>query len=114
MGTVRSDRQAHWRGVLGEQASSGLSVAAFCREQSISAPSFYAWRRKLRDAEASASAPQAGASGGQFLPVEIVPSKPTSLVRIVLPHGVSVEASSAIDQEALLHLVRSLGGCSPC
>ena len=114
MGTVRMERQEHWRGVLAEQASSGLSVAAFCREQSISAPSFYAWRRKLRDAEVSASGPQDGASGGQFLPVEIATSKPTSLVRIVLPHGVSVEASSGIDQEVLLHIVQSLGGCASC
>lgn len=38
-----------WRGLLQRQESSGLSVAAFCRRAGVSQPSFYAWRRKLRD-----------------------------------------------------------------
>ena len=40
-------RELHWRGVLKEQSSSGLSVAAFCRQKSISPPNFYAWRVKM-------------------------------------------------------------------
>ena len=37
-----------WRGVLRRQARSGLGVRAFCRDAGLSEPSFYAWRRTIR------------------------------------------------------------------
>jgi transposase-like protein len=43
-----SKREALWRGVLARQCGSGLSVRAFCRREKVSEPSFYAWRRVLR------------------------------------------------------------------
>jgi transposase len=45
-------REAFWRGVLGKFRSSGLSVRAFCRREDLSEPSFYAWRRVLRQRDA--------------------------------------------------------------
>ena len=46
-----------WRG-------SGLSVRAFCAEQGLSEPSFYVWRRRLVQREATAL---------QFVPVTVTP-----------------------------------------
>ncbi len=45
-------REAYWRGVLRRQAASGQSVRGFCRLERLSEPSFYAWRRTLREREA--------------------------------------------------------------
>ena len=36
-----------WRTMLARFADSGLSVAAFCRREAISAASFYQWRARL-------------------------------------------------------------------
>ena len=36
-----------WQALIGRQAGSGLSVADFCRRESISTASFYRWRRLL-------------------------------------------------------------------
>ena len=36
-----------WQLALDRQRSSGLSVAAFCRQESLSDKTFYLWRRKL-------------------------------------------------------------------
>ena len=36
-----------WQALIGCQAGSGLSVAEFCRRESISTASFYRWRRLL-------------------------------------------------------------------
>lgn len=52
----RRDAQ-QWRALLAQQAVSGLSVAAFCRQQALSEASFYAWRRRLRS---SADSPPTG------------------------------------------------------
>ena len=45
-------KERFWRTVLRQWRRSGLSVRAYCREQGLSEPSFYAWRRTLaaRDA----------------------------------------------------------------
>ena len=36
-------------GLVSEQALSGQSVAAFCREWNLSAPQFYWWKGRLRE-----------------------------------------------------------------
>ncbi len=42
------EKERHWRGVILEQAASGLSVRAFCRQRRLSEPSFYSWQRELQ------------------------------------------------------------------
>ncbi len=82
MGQLRKDRELFWRGVLQRQAESDLSVAGFCRQESISAPSFYAWRRKLGEPDVMSSQVHddhaSTVSSGQLLPVRIE-SSPSSL-----------------------------------
>jgi hypothetical protein len=41
-------REGFWRSVFDKHRRSGLSVRAFCRQEKISEPSFYAWRRTLQ------------------------------------------------------------------
>jgi transposase-like protein len=38
-----------WRGRIAEQATSGLTVAAYCHQAGFSEHSFYQWRRRLID-----------------------------------------------------------------
>jgi transposase-like protein len=118
MGQRREDREVHWRGVLERQSDSGLGVAEFCRQESISAPSFYFWRRRLQDHEATGN-PQArrastAASSRQLLPVHIESASPAAAVRILLPQGVSLETSASIDDRRLTDLVRAVREASGC
>jgi hypothetical protein len=39
-----------WREIFRQQQASGLPATVFCRQQRVPQASFYAWRRKLRDA----------------------------------------------------------------
>lgn len=41
-------RESEWRDHLARHATSGKSVAAFCRSESLSEGSFYTWRRRLQ------------------------------------------------------------------
>jgi hypothetical protein len=41
--------EAFWRNVLAKFRDSALSVRAFCREQKLTEPAFYAWRRIIRE-----------------------------------------------------------------
>lgn len=36
-----------WRELLARQRSSGLTVAAFCRQEDVAMSTFFAWRRRL-------------------------------------------------------------------
>jgi len=36
-----------WRSIVAGQPASGLSIAAYCRKQGISQPSFFIWRRRF-------------------------------------------------------------------
>jgi hypothetical protein len=49
MGKLESDsaKEATWRNHLARHAASGMSIAAFCRAEGISAANFYAWRARL-------------------------------------------------------------------
>lgn len=80
-GTQRSiEKERAWRAVVERQRQSGLSIRAFCRRDSLSEPSFYAWRRELwrRDRERSAhqpretkARPRETAVSSAFLPVTV-------------------------------------------
>jgi transposase-like protein len=43
-----------WRQRIRRQTASGLSIAAFCRREGVSAGLFYAWRRRLKARSLSA------------------------------------------------------------
>src|SRR5512143_2188064 len=42
------ERGEQWRQRIAQQEKSVQSVRAFCREQNLSEPGFYAWRQRLR------------------------------------------------------------------
>ena len=69
MGSMRESdalsRRQKWVDLIRQQEGSGVAVSAFCREHSVSEPSFYGWRKRLkaggpvRFALVEASAPSA-------------------------------------------------------
>ncbi|MGV1014718.1 MAG: IS66 family insertion sequence element accessory protein TnpA [Methyloceanibacter sp.] len=117
MGHRRQESAAYWRGILERQIESGLSVAGFCRQEAVSAPSFYAWRRKLQEPDRAArEAPRntATAVSTRLLPVRIAAGAATTSVRVFLPQGVSIDAPSSIDPSALAALVGALREARGC
>ena len=93
-----SERESYWQGVVARQKRSGLSIAAFCRKEQISAPSFYQWRRRLTNGSGSEPAPQ-------FVPVAITPPARTDF-EIRLPGGVSVVAPGGFEEASLRRLLK--------
>jgi hypothetical protein len=53
-----------WRGLISQQTQSGQSAAVFCRERGLRAWLFYAWKKRLREAEAA-----------KFVEVEVKPTE---------------------------------------
>lgn len=71
------EKEAYWRGQIKRQSVSGLSIRKWCRDNGVSEPSFYVWRRELRkrDRESGQAEPErADREGRNHLPKDIVSS----------------------------------------
>jgi len=103
-----------WRRRLRRQATSGLSIPAFCARGGVSSASFYAWRRRLA-APPSAARPDPPL----FVPLHLDPSPrpevtaPSHGFEIVLPHHVRLRCDAAPEPEWLGRLVAALAGLAP-
>jgi hypothetical protein len=48
--TKRGEKaRTKWRKLISEQARSGQTVTAFCRERGLCRPYFFAWKKRLRE-----------------------------------------------------------------
>jgi hypothetical protein len=92
-----------WRKLVSEQARSGQTVKAFCRERSLCRPYFFVWKKRLEKDTAA-----------KFLEVQVTapgPSTPDdSSVEIRLRNGRSLMVRPRFDAEhvrALLAVVEA-------
>lgn len=107
-------REEHWRRVLARFRKCGLSVRAFCRREKVTEPSFYAWRRTIRERDA---AKQTGlkrrTERPAFLPVvvrgeRLGDSGGGAGVTVELRGGRVLRCPGEITGERLAELVRAL------
>ena len=63
-----------WQRLVSEQGRSGQSVAVFCRERGLCAPHFYAWKKRLREADGGQG--EVRAPLAKFVEVKLVPAGP--------------------------------------
>ena len=117
--TADPKRENFWRDVLARFGTSGLSVRAFCRQERLSEPAFYAWRRTIaqRDGQATSRRASPRHSARQqpkppaFLPLVmrdgLVPL-PTPAVCIELRGGRTLRLPESIEAERLAAIVHAL------
>lgn len=117
MGSKRLPRSrrgaSEWASHLEAQARSGLGVAAYCRQASISESSFYYWR--ARQAKRRAASSVTALAPTQAVPgfVEVLRSAPPrGYYRLELRNGHALEAPKgfAVDEvRALVGIVAERG-----
>ena len=115
------EREAYWRGIMARQAESGLNAAQFCRREKIAAPSFYVWKRKLREQDGGDEVEgvhlrSAETASGGFVPVRIEghqvdPWK--AAIRIHWRWGIQVEIPLAAGRDTIDHVLRALSQIAP-
>ena len=94
-----------WQWLVSEQARSGQTVTAFCRERALCRPYFFVWKKRLRK---SATA--------KFLEVQVKEPAPSAFgdagIEIRLQNGRSLIVKPGFDAEhvrALLAVVEAAG-----
>lgn len=107
--TKKPDREHTWRQRLQRHATSGLSIAAFCAREAVSASSFHAWRRRLADRSRTARP-----EPPLFVPLHLDPHPPQpdqtpfQGVELELPQQVRLRFESLPDPEWLGRVVAAL------
>jgi transposase-like protein len=82
------DREKHWKEVIGRQEESGLSVRAFCRQQSISEHSVYTWRRRLTEKRPV---------GFAEVRVRSEPQPSSAALELIFPDGERLQIAAGVD-----------------
>ena len=130
MARRRLERERYWRDVVREQGTSGVSMAAFCRERDLSVTSLYKWRSELKrraamDATAASNEPASnepvrgvatrdGASTNvsvaKFVPIELPPPATAKQAgcEVVLPDGCRIIVSTQCDVSWLREILEVL------
>ena len=105
-----AERESFWRGALARHAASGLSVAAFCRREKLSQPSFYSWRRTIPQRDRRRPKPtRPRRPAREFLPVRVtdLPARESSIT-IELAGGHVLRLPEATPAVRIAELVRAL------
>ena len=120
----RQARREWWWRQIQRPTECSLTVAEFCRRIGVSTVTFYAWKRRFREAPtASPLVPERpsarplleanNASTPAFLPVSILDAGPAGQLEIELANACIVRLRGAINPELLriaIHAAGQLGG----
>jgi hypothetical protein len=110
-GSLDSRRVREWQRRLARFREGQQSVAEFCRQEGVSAPSFYQWRKRL------AQRPRPAEAATGFRPVRLVSSVG---VGVQLPGGTQLQVPTS-DRRVLRLVIATLAradaqraGGGPC
>ena len=83
-----------WQQIFKQHASSGLQIAAFCKQQKLNTSSFYAWRKRLTNntqhtaiTEALPPVEKTQDDWVNVIPEQVTPSQNWD-VELALPNGI--------------------------
>lgn len=107
-----SDKESLWLERVRLWRQSQLSVRAFCARHRLREPSFYAWRRVLRERGLSDDGPSAqavpSATTPTFVKVAVDSAANVSAVDLVLAEGRILRVRTGFDPDLVRQLVRLL------
>ena len=107
------ERRQHWERVVGDQESSGLTVAEFCRRRDISPASFYAWRRKVSGTSPTVHrSPSSSQAAPLFVPLPLADSSSEGAhFEVKFPNGISVNVPPRFEVSPLASLLQAVMLC---
>jgi hypothetical protein len=92
-----------WHQIIEGQRSSGLTVAAYCRDRGIKDSAFYAWKRRLRSPAKQNRTPKPA-----FVEVKSPKTPTAEAIEIFLRGERRLRAWRGFDRDLLIELVRTL------
>jgi hypothetical protein len=109
----REETVVFWRELVERQAAGDMTVAQLCDGAGVSTASFYAWKRRLRQAPSKRGSKPA-AVAGMLVPVQLMgeaPPRTVPEIAIELPQGIVLRIPAGCDRptvDVAVHAVRAL------
>lgn len=101
-----TEKELRWRDIINRQPGSGLSIRKFCANEGISQPSFYLWRRKLREGTVNGTRSRKSrrrmnepGGNGAFIPLKLLDTAGT--LEVIHPLGCQVRITGAVNTSVL-------------
>jgi transposase len=103
------EKRLYWRRILGEAATSGISVREFCRQRCLKETQFYWWRRMLKSGgqERRVERPVERERGSFALVSEEVGAI-TADLELVLRDGRRLRIGRGVEEESLRAVLAAL------
>jgi len=118
-----ADQRAFWQMAIETWQASGLSVRRFCRQEGLSEPSFYAWRKRLSQVDTPEGSPAPAADteaagpgtrrGAAFIQVAM-PAQASGGIELVFASGHTMRIGNGTDRRTLHDVVAVLQEAHLC
>ena len=113
----QQERETLWRKRVGAWSRSGLSQAAYCRQQGLAPADFSWWKHELarRDGLAAASPAQPSSERlPQFVPLQVTAVNTRGACALELRNGRRLQIDSGTDPRWVAELAAALEDNAPC
>ncbi len=108
-----TDQQQFWQMVMETFKSSQLSIRQFCKQEGLSEPSFYSWRKKLAKDNEPLKNEQKDTSSSAFIEVAM-PRNESVALELVLSSGNTLRINSCTDSQTLTMVLSALCKAELC
>ena len=108
-----TDQSQFWQMAIDAWQSSGLSVRQFCKQEGLSEPSFYMWRKRLKKSSDPKPDHITDCSPESFIQVSL-PTASAPAIELVLSSGHTLRISVGVDRKTLTAILSALGEAGLC
>ena len=109
----KEDQHQFWQMAIETWQASGLSVRNFCKQEGLSEPSFYTWRKRLTKGDQPEQDRPKDMDSSGFIKVSM-PSEKSCGLELVLLSGNTLRISSAVDSRILSRVLSALCEAGLC
>ena len=108
-----TDRRQFWHRTVKRWKSSGLSVRQFCRNEGLSEPTFYSWRKEVTGRTTRRSSAKRTRRASTFIEVSLPDAGPAPL-ELVLRGGAILRIAPGTDTALFQHVLSILQEAGLC
>ena len=111
--STETDQRQFWQMAMEAWQASGLSVRQFCKQEGLSEPSFYVWRKRLAASVNDQSDPSPDCPPSPFIQVSL-PEGSAWGMEFVLSSGHTLRIPAGVDRQTLTAVFSALGEAGLC
>ena len=108
-----NEQQQFWQMVIDTWQSSDLSVRQFCKQEGLSEPSFYSWRKKLATCDSPKDNKVKEPASSDFIAVSL-PETHSAGLELILSSGNTLRIGPSVDNETLTRAISVLQEAGLC